>query len=268
VATVSEPIGVVADLWRFPVKSMRGERLPQAELENTGLAGDRAFALIDTETGAVVSATNARQFPGVLGCKAAFVEAPRSGSQLPPVRITFPDAKSATSDAADLDQVLSAYFSRDVTLVRTVPESYANSQAAWFGRAGLLRPTALGSFVDLYPVSVITTATLAGLDFDQRRFRMNVLVRTNGIGFLENHWVDRQLAIGGAARLKVAMPDPRCVMTTLAQEELPKDPEVLRTIARKNSLPIGSAGPMPCAGVYALCDGPGTIRIGDSVALG
>ena len=75
----NEIVGSVAGLWRFPVKSMKGERIEQAELTERGLVGDRAYALIDTDTGKVVSAKSVRLFPGLLGCQAAFVEPPQAG---------------------------------------------------------------------------------------------------------------------------------------------------------------------------------------------
>jgi uncharacterized protein YcbX len=84
---------------------------------------------------------------------------------------------------------------------------------------------------------------------------------------VENDWISRQLAIGDAVRLSVALPDPRCVMTTLAQEELPKDSEVLRTLTRYNRVKVAGAGRFPCAGVYAVVVAPGTLRTGDEVAL-
>src|SRR3712207_1459600 len=114
----SGTVGAMAGLWRFPVKSMRGERLEQAELTEHGLIGDRAYALIDEDTGKVVSAKRVRQFPDLFGCRAAFVEPPRSGGELPPVWITLPDGTSVTSDSDDVDRVLLAYFRRDVTLAR------------------------------------------------------------------------------------------------------------------------------------------------------
>src|ERR671910_3832864 len=95
-------VGAVAGLWRFPVKSMGGERLEQAELTEHGLVGDRAYALIDANTGKVVSAKSVKLFPGLLGCRAAFVEPPRSGGELPPVRIMLPDGTSVTSDSSDV----------------------------------------------------------------------------------------------------------------------------------------------------------------------
>src|ERR671917_669530 len=290
-------VGAVAGLWRFPVMSMRGERREQTELTEHGLVGDRAYALIDADTGKVVSAKSTRLFPGLFGCRATFVEPPRSGGELPPVRIALPDGTSVTSDSSDVDRVLSAYLRRDVTLARAAPDDFTIDQyhpdiedvdpaghrdtvveqklgSAFFAEAGIPSPVPVGSFFDLFPVSVLTTSTLERLSelqpqsrFDERRFRMNVIIDSEETGFVENDWVSRQLAIGDAVRLSVALPDPRCVMTTLAQEELPKDSDVLRTLTRHNRVQVAGAGRFPCAGVYAVVVAPGTLRTGDEVAL-
>src|SRR5919107_3167555 len=290
-------VGAVAGLWRFPVMSMRGELLEQAEFTELGLVGDRAYALIDADTGKVVSAKSVRPFPNLFGCRAAFIDPPRLGGELPPVQITLPDGTSVTSDSSDVDRVLSAYFRRDVTLARAAPDDFTIDQyhpdiedvdpaghrdtvveqklgAAFFAEAGIPSPVPVGSFFDLFPVSVLTTSTLQQLSelqpqsrFDERRFRMNVIIDSEEAGFVENDWVSRQLAIGEAVRLSVALPDPRCVMTTLAQEELPKDSDVLRTLTRYNRVQVAGAGQFPCAGVYAVVEAPGTLRTGDEVAL-
>jgi MOSC domain-containing protein len=89
--TISEDVGSVATLWRFPVKSMGGEQLRDVEVTERGVLGDRAYALIDKDTGKVVSAKSAKLFPKMLDCKAAFVEPPRRGSDLPPVQILLPN---------------------------------------------------------------------------------------------------------------------------------------------------------------------------------
>lgn len=93
----SNVVCAVAELWRFPVKSMRGERIEQAEFTERGLVGDRAHALIDAETGKVVSSESVRLFPDLLGCRAAFVEPPQSNRELPPVRIALPDGTAVMS---------------------------------------------------------------------------------------------------------------------------------------------------------------------------
>lgn len=123
-------------------------------------------------------------------------------------------------------------------------------------------------------MSVLTTSTLERLSelspnsrVDQRRFRMNVIVATGEAAFLENDWVGCELGIGPTARLVVALPDPRCVMTTLAQDDLPKDTDILRTLARHNRIQVGDIGRFPCAGVYAVIGSPGPVQTGDRVEL-
>jgi len=259
--------------------------------------GDRAYALIDKDTGKVVSAKSTRVFPGVLDCKAAFVEPPHRGSDLPPVQILLPNGTTVRSDTGEVDRVLSAYFKLNVTLGQAAPDDFTIDQyhpdvegadsggnrdavvasklgAAVFAELGMESPVPVGSFFDVFPLSVLTTSTLARLDelrpqsrFDQRRFRMNVIVKTERPGFIENGWVGHKLDLGDGARLKVALLDPRCVMTTLAQDGLPQDTDILRTLVRHNREQVGDLGQFPCAGVYATVAAPGTLRIGDRVVL-
>ena len=86
----SEAVGSVAELWRYPVKSMQGEQLEEAVVTEQGILGDRAYALIETDTGKVVSAKSAKLFPEVLNCRARFVEPPHRGGDTPPVQISMP----------------------------------------------------------------------------------------------------------------------------------------------------------------------------------
>jgi uncharacterized protein YcbX len=293
---MSEAVGAIAALWRFPVKSMPGERLDEAEVTERGVVGDRAYALIETETGKVVSGKNPRLGPAMLGCRAEFTESPREGEQPPPVRITLPGGTSSTSDSPDIDGTLSGYLGRDVRLSPAAPEDFtidwyhpdlegldpeghrdtvteSKLGSAFFGEAGLPSAVPVGAFFDLFPVSVLTTSTLDQLQelrpdsrFDERRFRMNVILGTHESGFVENDWLGRALEIGDDVRLSVSIPDPRCVMTTMAQGELPKDTEVLRTLVRHNRIDV-AGGLYPCAGVYATVAAPGAIRAGDSAVL-
>lgn len=96
---------------------------------------------------------------------------------------------------------------------------------------------------------------------------MNVIVGALEPGFVENGWVGRDLVIGDGVRLNMALSDPRCVMTTLAQDDLPADTEVLRTLVKHNKLQVPGGGEFPCAGAYAVVQASGTIRTGDRVAL-
>jgi uncharacterized protein YcbX len=297
VVEASENLGTIAGLWRFPVKSMLGEELDAVDLTEGGVVGDRAFALVDKQTGKVASAKHPKVWPDLLRCRASFAEPPRPGEQLPPVRIDLADGTSVMSDAPDVDAVLSRFCGRDVEFARAAPDDFTIDQyhldqenldpqghrdevieqrlgTALFNEMGMPSPVPEGSFFDMFPISVLTTSTLErlgelepGSTFDLRRFRMNVIVDTPADGFPENAWLGRALQIGDGVMLGVAMPDPRCVMTTVAQEGLERDPQVLKALARHNRLDVGGGGLYPCAGVYAVVAAAGTIRTGDGVTL-
>jgi len=230
--------GSVAELWRFPVKSMQGEQLREVEVTARGVVGDRAYALIDADTGKVASAKNVKLFPELLACRAVFVAPPHAEREAPPVRIDLPSGKSVTSDSSDVDRTLSAHFRREVRLARVAPDDFTIDQyhpdvegadpggnrntvvaqklgAALFAALGMESPVPAGSFFDVFPLSVMTTSTLARLNelrpqsrFEPRRFRMNVIVSTERPGFVENDWVGHELGLGNGARLNVALLDP------------------------------------------------------------
>lgn len=143
-----------------------------------------------------------------------------------------------------------------------------------FAELGMESPVPVGSFFDVFPLSILTTSTLSQFSainrdsrFDLRRFRMNVIVETQQDGFVENDWVGHELGIGDGVELDIALPDPRCVMTTLAQDDLPADSEVLRTLVGHNRIQVGDLGKFPCCGVYASVTVPGTVKSGDRVVL-
>jgi uncharacterized protein len=275
---------------------MLGEELDAADLTEGGIVGDRAYAVRDRETGKVASAKHSKRWPNLLDCRAAFAEPPGPGDELPPVRIELADGNSVLSDAADVDAVLSRFFGRDVELARAAQNGYTIDQyhpdlenydpeghrdevveaqlgAAFFNERGLPSAVSEDSFFDLYPLSVLTTSTLDQLGnlepqsrFDVRRFRMNVIVDTPERGFVENGWLGRTLAIGDDVQLGVSLPDPRCCMPGLPQEDLPRDPQVLKALARHNRIDVAGAL-YPCAGVYAVAEATGTVRKDDSVSL-
>src|SRR5438094_1080866 len=115
-------VGSVTELWRFPVKSMKGEQLHEVTVTERGVLGDRAYALIDAETGKVASAKSVKLFPNLFGCRARFVEPPKAGIDMPAVQITLADGGSVTSDAPGVDGVLSGFFAREVVLAKAAPE--------------------------------------------------------------------------------------------------------------------------------------------------
>jgi uncharacterized protein YcbX len=262
--------GRVVAIWRYPVKSMLGEELDSVEVGDNGLLGDRAFALVDAATGKVASAKNPRRWPNLFGFRAAFIEPPRDARALPAVQITRPDGASSTTDAADVEATLSEAVGRPVRLARSAVEG-ATAEGYWPDEEWLPSrdevfefPLPAGTFFDDAPVHLITTATLDCLRglapssrFDVRRFRPNFVVEPphGAEGFVEDAWIGRTLAIGDA-RLRVEGHCPRCIMTTLAQGDLPKDPAVLRAAVQGNEGNVG---------VYATVVEAGRVSRGDAV---
>lgn len=264
-------MGTVAQLWRYPVKSMQGESLAATTVTSGGLLGDRGYSLLDAETGKVASAKNPRKWPDLLRYAARYADAVGAGT-LPPVEITMPDGAQLGSEAADVDQVLSRRLGRKVSLSRSAPED-PELEEYWpdleeLDHQDTVTDEAMpaGTFFDLASIHLLTTGTLAELAdlypegrFDIARFRPNVVVDTGALtGFVENAWVGRTIAVGDEVRLQVTRGCPRCVMTTLPQGELPKDTGILRTAARHNDTHVG---------VYAEVVVGGTVRCGDAVRV-
>src|SRR5206468_1254929 len=108
--------GSLASLWRYPVKWMLGKELSATEVTERGLLGDRAYALVDTADGKAATGKNPKKWPTLFGFRATFIEPPRPGASVPPVRITLPDVATATSQQADLDQLLSMALNHTVKL--------------------------------------------------------------------------------------------------------------------------------------------------------
>lgn len=245
--------GTVVAIWRYPVKSMMGEELNATEVSERGVLGDRALALIDAENGRVVSAKNPRRWPNFFDFRAAYVEPPRDARTLPPARITLPDGATVGTDDADVEERLSASLGRTVRLTRSAFED-AKAEGYWPDHDWLAQRDETfefsfpaGTFFDCALVHLITTATLDHLRsiapasrFEPRRFRPNFVIQPTdtATGFVENGWIGKTLQLGNVL-LKVSGPCPRCVMTTLSQGDLPKDPGVLRTVVQQNEGNVG-----------------------------
>ena len=291
-------VGTVEALWRFPVKSMRGVQLETIDVTDRGTVGDRAYAVIDSETGKVASAKNPRKWGRLLDCAATFADEPVAGALAPPVHITLPDGEVIRSDDAGADAALSNALGRPVTLATVAPDT-RTLEEMWPDIEGLA-PTEFiesiriadehegetltdvpmglaapaGTFYDLALLHVLTTSTLtqlAGLypegRFDVRRYRPNILIDMTADGFVENEWPGRVLSVGADLRVEVSIPAMRCVMTTMAQGDLPRDLGVLKTVARHNRIEIAGLGLWACVGAYAGVGAAGSVRVGDPVTL-
>jgi MOSC domain-containing protein len=279
-------IGMVQSLWRYPVKSMGGEALSLAKVNVHGFQGDRVYAILDGADGKVATAKNPQKWPNLFAFQSSLMEPVSDHEMVPRVRISLPDGTMVTSEQKDLSQVLSKALNREVTLAvieggkvtgvqSAMPGTWiAQSEEYWPDMDGREKrdtvtdfslPT--GTFFDAAMVHLLTTATLKRLHeaypegrFEVPRFRPNLVVDfgDDEQGFIEQGWIGQTLGIGEKVRLKITGSCGRCVMTTLAQGELPKDTGILRTAVKHN---LGNVG------VYASVIQGGVIRGGDQVRL-
>jgi uncharacterized protein len=234
----------VAELWRYPVKSLLGERLTSARIGTGGIQGDRRYAIFDLDTGFGLTA---RRVPELLFASARLVDGDR-------LEITLPDGSLADGDAS-----LSDWLGRRVTLrsaESTWERRYENPVD--FEHEGTSRwdpfEGASGAFHDSRRarVSLVSTATVG--DWDPRRFRSNVLLEGAG----EDALVGTRIELGEAV-LDVTKRIDRCVMTTRAQAGgIERDLDVLRTIARERDA---------CLAIGALVAEPGAVRMGDALRV-
>lgn len=284
-------VGTVAELWRYPVKSMGGEQLDSSAVDGRALHGDRLWAVRDLELDAV---TTARRLPALLGCSARFLEEPPAGTgpgDVADVVVTFPDGTQvASTDRAALDGRLSALVGKRVALVPLPPlhdkAAYRGVLASQkdlreqFGIAAdeplpdlsmfpvrklaalAIYATPVGIFADAYALHIVTTASLRtmaayGGDFDVRRFRPNILLDCAAEGLVEQEWLGGRLHAGDVTA-RVEIPTIRCTVPLREQAGVPADPAVMRTVSQHGDR---------CFGVYADIEAPGTLRVGDTVEL-
>jgi uncharacterized protein YcbX len=283
-------VGSVAQLWRYPVKSMAGETLERCNVErHVGIPGDRGFAIRDERAGEI---RGAKKIPALLQLTARSLGEPQ-GEDVPPVEIRLPDGRLVTSDDPNVSSVLSGELGREVTLCARRPaedlDHYRRARKivdvdAEIRIASELLPeeqvpeidefapellefvSPPGTYFDGFELHVLTRASLAelarrapGAGVDARRFRPNVLVETDDStrGFPEFEWCNRRLRIGSFVG-RVVSPMLRCGMTIQTQGDLPKDPRIMRALVRETDMTLG---------VGVSVAEPGALRRGDPVEL-
>lgn len=223
----SSRIGSVVSLWRYPVKSLRGEQLDSLTIEPRGAVGDRLFAVRDSEGkfGSGKSTRRFRRMDGLLELQASY-----NGTT--PV-ITFPGGAAFSGDDQAIHDRLSDHVGQPVTLTREAEVSHFDDS----------------------PLHVITTSALRTLGLeasDARRFRPNIVIDVPGNGFVEDSWAGHEVLLGDV-RLRITEGAVRCVMIGMAQETLPEQPQLLRRVANLHDT---------CFGVYATVVAPGKVTVG------
>jgi uncharacterized protein YcbX len=252
------PIGTVQALWRYPVKSLRGEPLRDAEIDERGVAGDRRWAFRELGRGGIMSA---RVWGAMLQLRARI----ESSINDDHVLLDLPDGRTIRVNDAAANQALSELFGREIRLEATRRERLTPADLEAIMRGEAYPPAR--DFFDEDVLHLIASGTLTHLrrlqptaDFDPRRFRANIYIDTGDEddGFIEDRWLNGELLIGESARIVGMRPAIRCVMTTHPQPDLPRDMSVLRTAAQHHDAYVG---------VFASVGSPGTIRVGDPVRL-
>lgn len=253
-------LGTVKSCRRYPVKSLQGVVVDSLSVGSGAIEGDRRWALIDTATGRVLSAK-----------RTAELLMARADDE----SITLPDGTTVSLADPGASGAMSMWLGREVVLTST--SDLAADQSLTYDMTFdppddsaeyYDIPIPVGTFLDLAPVHLLTTATLAGciglrpdLDWDVRRFRPNLLLEVPGDIFVEDDWSGRQLRIGDDLVLDIAGPTVRCAMPLRAQPDLERQPELFQAMGD-----LHTAFPNHL-GAYANVASPGEVRVGDVVEL-
>jgi len=241
----------VASLWRYPVKSMRGESCEELRFEERGVIGDRAFGVLDLASRTIVSAKRD-------GRLLYAVAATSSGELV----VTLPGGQELDQGEV-LDENLSRWLERPVKLIDAATyecqEDFERDDSAlveWEGSSG--------SFVDESPLHLLTTTDLEllarerpELQWSVRRFRPNVVIDTSleSLGSLES---GQRLRLGGV-EIEIQKGCTRCVMTTRPQPELlDRQLDILRHVIKEHDNVVGSR---------AVVVKTGLVRVGDQVSI-
>lgn len=280
VAEAERPVGTVEELWRYPVKSMLGGKVSELVVTEQGGLGDRAWALRDQRNGRIVSA---KRVPRLLEFRATYEVEPTPGSA-GVVRIETPEGDILYAGQEDASARISRILGRPVVLDNFAhPDEKATiDRNTVFGDVPVsqMKPDwtletmpdyfqlKSGSFLEIGAVFLLASGSVGHLRslqggtalIDRRRFRPNLYIDTGQASgrFVEDDWLGGKLAIGDSVVLDEFAPTLWCVGSTLAQEELPRDRSILRTIAR---------GHQGCLGVYGSVASTGLVRVGDPVVL-
>lgn len=279
-------IGTVGEIWRYPVKSTRGERLETCRVGSKGLAGDRGWAVRDDTVGEV---RGGRHLPKLLQCRSRYRSEP-DAEPFPPAWISTPAGIEFASDDPRANELLSAWMGRPVSLwpirppedtehYRRIPMTEQDLVEQFAREPGeplpdlKIFPQELmnyvsfpGTYFDVLPIHLLTTASLEhmrslnpGADWAVPRFRPNVVVDTGSVrGLIEAGWTGQTIRIG-EIELSVYSPAPRCANTIHEQgKDLPKDPGILRSIVKHADQNLG---------VYCSVLTTGEIRMGDPVTV-
>jgi uncharacterized protein YcbX len=234
-------IGTIARLFRYPVKSMRGEELEATPVALQGLPGDRRYAFVQAADHSSFPWLTGRQVAEMLRYRPLYEGGYDGTGREPAVLVESPGGGQRRVGDEALRRELEEKLGGELFLMRDHRGNYDIAQVSIFS---LATAEAIGAG--------------AGIPVDPRRFRANMYLQPDPGAPAEADWVGRVLAIGPELRLAVTEPDERCAMINLDPDTAAMNPAVLRTVATTR----GNR-----AGVYASVLRPGTVKTGDSVEL-
>lgn len=211
-------MNTIASLWRYPVKSMMGEELRSTSVTEKGIQGDRTSALVDVETGKIVSAKNPKRWPNMFSFRSRFEDISSSND----IRITLPNGTTVKSCDANANSILSDALGKEVRFISQVPDE-PQLEEYWpdieeLDNRDIVTDEDMpkGTFYDLAIAHVLTTSTLDELRrlypegrFEARRFSPNIIINTEQTGFVESGWIGKTLSIGDQVKLKITDHCPR-----------------------------------------------------------
>lgn len=248
-----QPVGTVAEVWRYPVKSFQGERVERLEIGPGGAVGDRELAVIDPAAGKVLSA---KKWADLLLASARL-----DGDE---IVVTLPDGSEHQASDPKVHDALSAWLDHEVRLAAPPADEVfpmemysgmwdeSTPEFDWPGPAG--------TWLDLADAHWLTSASLVAAaalhpegTWDVRRFRPTALIAANAEGFVEDGWASIEV---GTVASDIFMPTPRCSMPSRAQPGLDRDKAIGTTIrdGHDNNL-----------GVYGSISRAGSLTVGDTV---
>jgi MOSC domain-containing protein len=256
-------VGKIDSLWRYPVKSMRGEELDEAFASFSGVYGDRLFAFESSASPKGFPYLTAREQQRLLQYRPHFRHPDKAAR---PVNLTEAESMGANPVWADPAELMVDVETPDErTLAIDDPALIDLLRADIDQKHQLTLMRSERAMTDCRPVSIFSLQSArqlgeeTGTPIDKRRFRANVYVDlTSAQGFAENEFVGKSLRIGPKVVVTVLERDARCVMITLDPDTGEKTPAILKKVAQAHD---------GMAGVYGAVMVEGMLHKGDSVEV-
>ena len=258
-----ESIGKLCEVWRYPVKSMRGELVESVFVGFSGLEGDRFYSVVNNAGKPEFPWFTAREQEPLLLYTPKFTDTARTAqpgnlattqAAAPGINPMYPEeetfAVQVTSPGGESFEI------RDPAFIAHLESLTSESLRIQFSQKGQM---------DSRPLSLLSTQTVKGLskeldmDIDRRRFRANLYIEwNNDDAFFEDSLIGRTVLLGDQVELKIIERDSRCKMITIDPDTAETTPQILKHVTRKHG---------GYTGVYGAVLKEGVVNVGDTISL-